>query len=736
MVNENVSESVIFKDIIYLIQTNKLDEAKTKAKEVLNSLQYKDHFFILYLLGTICGKLGDVDESVIFFKRSIKLNKNFDPAYYNLGLIYFKNRMLEDAYLSFEKGLNINSSNYDCLFMLAKINEEQKKNYEAIEIYKKCIRLDSNKSDGYLAISNLYSSVNQNEEALNVLNDAYSKFKSNYKVLNNLGLILKKIGKLEQAIVTFYEGLKLKADEQEPLINIALCYLEKKEYQKALETIDKAIALNNKSLEAHFTKSLVFEKNNQLEDSLICLQRCLEIDTNFVKAQARVIEINIKLFNFLDIHKLFEKINFEKLDIENLGLLIFYSNYISNLNNSKYEQLINIHNKKIKDQNFTSIKKFSLEKKKSNFKLLEKIKLGFVSGDFNNHPVCYQLKDFFIKLSKDNDFKSYIYDNSEKEDDLTLELKKNLPNWYKINNISDYDVAKKIFSDQINILFDLSGHTTGNRLGIFLFKPAEIQISWVGYLRSVGVDGINFILADPYVIPNNQNFENLYKEKIIRLDNCWSTLSSIKLDDKINFNILPSTKNNFLTIGSINNYMKYNYEVLDVWSNILKSTTNTRLYLSGNKIFNNLFFKEKFLDFFKKKNIDLTRLVLEGASSRDQSLKNYSKIDFCLDPFPYNGGTTSLEAAFMCVPVLTLVGDIFISRCGYSININLNINEWNCTSKDEYLSKAIDYSKNPDFIQKSKKKIYETVYVKKLFSSDSFFINFKMLVTKLFKKHI
>lgn len=232
MVNENVSESVIFKDIIYLIQTNKLDEAKTKAKEVLNSLQYKDHFFILYLLGTICGKLGDVDESVIFFKRSIKLNKNFDPAYYNLGLIYFKNRMLEDAYLSFEKGLNINSSNYDCLFMLAKINEEQKKNYEAIEIYKKCIRLDSNKSDGYLAISNLYSSVNQNEEALNVLNDAYSKFKSNYKVLNNLGLILKKIGKLEQAIVTFYEGLKLKADEQEPLINIALCYLEKKNTKK------------------------------------------------------------------------------------------------------------------------------------------------------------------------------------------------------------------------------------------------------------------------------------------------------------------------------------------------------------------------------------------------------------------------------------------------------------------------------------------------------------------------
>jgi len=736
MTVHNFSKDPIFKDIIDLIQTNKLDEAKKKLEEVYNSLKFRDDFFTTFLLGTVCGKLGEVDDSINFFKKSINLNKEFDPAYYNLGLIYFKSKKFQDAFHYFEKGFSINCNNYDCLFMLAEINQEQDKNDQAIEIYKKCIRLDPEKVDAYLALSNLYLSINCNVEAEDNLSQVFPKFKNNFKFLNNFGLILKNTGKLDLAVTIFYEALKIKADEKEPLINISLCYLEKNEYQKALEVIDKAIAIDNKSLDAYFSKSLIFERNNQLENSLNCLEHCLEIDANFLKAIVGIIQINIKLLNFSNINNLFENLDLEKLDTESLGLMIFYSNYIPNFKSLKYLQLTSIYNKKIKDKNFSYIKKFSLEKKNFNSKVSKKIKLGFVSGDLNKHPVCFQLKDFFLKLSKDNDFECYIYDNSEKEDNLTLELKKNLPNWFKINNISDYDVSKKIFSNQINILFDLSGHTSRNRLGIFLFKPAEIQISWAGYAKSVGIDGIDFILADPYVIPSSKNFENLYTEKIIRLNNCWSTLSAITSGDEDNHNILPFSKNNFLTIGSINNYMKYNNEVLDVWSNILKSTENTCIYLSGNKMFNNLCFKEKFLNFFKKKNIDPKRVTLEGVLDRDESLKNYTKIDFCLDPFPYNGGTTSFEAALMCVPVLTLVGDVFVSRCGYSINMNLDINEWNSYSKEEYLSKAIDYSKSPDFILKTKKKIYENVYIKKLLSSDIFFINFKELIIKLYNKNL
>jgi len=423
----------------------------------------------------------------------------------------------------------------------------------------------------------------------------------------------------------------------------------------------------------------------------------------------------------------------ENLDIESLGILIFYSNYLFNFENLNYLEILNIYNKKIKDKNSFFIKKLSLEKNNS-FNVSKKIKIGFISGDFKNHPVCYQLKDFFFKISKDMDFECYIYDNTQNEDSLTLELKKNLSNWLKINNISDYEVAKKIFNDDIDILFDLSGHTSDNRLGIFLFKPAKIQISWVGYLKSIGIENIDYILADPHVIPNDKNFENLYLEKILRLNNCWSTLNYHDFNNVSSPDVLPFTKNNFLTIGSINNYLKYNSEVIKLWSSILNLTKNTRLFLSGNKIFENLDFKNKFLNFFKNHNIDCSRIILQGVADREEMLKNYNKIDFCLDPFPYTGGTTNFEATFMCVPVLTLVGDLFISRCGYSINKNLGNSEWNCYSKDEYLSKAIDYSKNPDFILKTKKNIYDKVYIKKIFSSDNLFVNFKKLILELYKK--
>jgi predicted O-linked N-acetylglucosamine transferase (SPINDLY family) len=195
-----------------------------------------------------------------------------------------------------------------------------------------------------------------------------------------------------------------------------------------------------------------------------------------------------------------------------------------------------------------------------------------------------------------------------------------------------------------------------------------------------------------------------------------------------NPNNIPFNESKILTFGSLNNYLKYNDRVLDAWSDILRYTENTRLLLFGNKIFLDKSFQERLYAIFKKKNINPARILLKGNLERNESLKVYDNIDICLDPFPYNGGTTNFESAYMCVPTITLVGNNFISRCGYSINKNLNNEEWNCFSEQEYINKAINFSLNPTFILEAKRKIYENIFVKKKLSSKNLVENFIRIV--------
>ena len=344
----------------------------------------------------------------------------------------------------------------------------------------------------------------------------------------------------------------------------------------------------------------------------------------------------------------------------------------------------------------------------------KKLKIGFVSGDFRQHPVGFFLLDILKNLKNEN-LELIAYSNLKEEDDLSAKLKSYFINWHEIAKQDDLKIINQIRKDGIHILFDLSGHTAKNKLPIFINKPAPIQVSWAGYNGSTGIPEIDYLIGDPIVTPNSEN--NYYTEKIFQLPNIWVCFSPP--DFEVNLDKLPMIKNKYVTFGCFNNLSKINDKVIALWSRILKEIPKSKIFLKTKEL-NDSYLKKKIIDSFKKNNINSDSLILEGSSPRKELLGCYNKIDIALDPFPYSGNATSFEAIWMGVPILTKKGSAFISHTTESINHNCKMSEWNADDDNDYVKKAIKFSANMEQLSEIKKNLRLTALKSPLFNSSLF----------------
>jgi protein O-GlcNAc transferase len=300
-------------------------------------------------------------------------------------------------------------------------------------------------------------------------------------------------------------------------------------------------------------------------------------------------------------------------------------------------------------------------------------------------------------LSVNKDFELYAYFNNEEEDLITKAFKPLFKSWKIVKHLSDPILTETIRSDKIEILVDLSGYTNGNRIRVLFNKASPIQVSWCGYLASTGMKQIDYIIADKNVILENE--EGKYSEKVYKLGKIWTVL---RKDHNISPDItIPAIKNNYITFGSFNNIKKINKKVIKIWSEILCSVPNSKLHLISER-FNELDFIKYFKRLFFNHGVDYNNLIFEPTKNRVDFLNKYNSIDIALDPFPYAGGTTTLESYWMCVPVLTKTGNYFLSKTSESINQSIGMQEWICANESDYIKKAINFSKDFNSLQKTR----------------------------------
>lgn len=314
-----------------------------------------------------------------------------------------------------------------------------------------------------------------------------------------------------------------------------------------------------------------------------------------------------------------------------------------------------------------------------------RLKTGYISSDFREHSVAY----FFQPIIENHDhsqFEIFCYSNFPRADAITQHIADAADHWRHIFRVSDDLVAEQIRQDEIDILIDLNGHTAMNCLQVFARKPAPVQITWLGYPNTTGLASMDYRITDNYADPPGVT-DAFHSEHLLRLPACFSCFRPP--DEAPLPNDLPALENGYVTFGSFNKLNKLNASVIDVWARILKLVPDAHFKLKSAGFVDPVV-RERVYASFARHEIAAERLELLGFThSRREHLVKYQGVDIALDTFPYNGTTTTCEALWMGVPVISLAGRVHAGRVGVTQLYNLGLQDLLAETTDDYVAIAI-----------------------------------------------
>ena len=560
-----------------------------------------------------------------------------------------------------------------CFYSLKQYNK-------AVDCYQKAIKINPDYAEAHYNLANVFHEIGRIDAAIKGYEQA-THFKPDYpEAFNNLGLVFQEIGKFKLAITSYEKALTIKPDYAEVHSNIGKLYKEQDQIYLSINHYKKSLNINPNYLEAHFNLGISLKDLGQLDGAIACYENALKINPDHIESQSN------RLFAF---------------------------NYSTNYDPEYCLKKACLFGASVSSKIPTQFKHFRSSQAPA------KLRIGMVSGDLCHHPVGFFLKAILSQFDT-NKFELIAYHTSTKNDALTERIKSYFISWKTLHGLSDETAANLIFEDKVNILLDLSGHTAFNRLPVFAWKPAPIQVSWLGYFATTGLNEMDYLIADPHLVPPKN--DNHFKEKICRLPETRWCFTPPNI--KINTSKLPGLNNGYITFGCFNNLTKINDNVIFLWAKILRSIPKSQLFLKSKQLSEQTI-QDSLLQKFVEYGINPERIMLEGYSSYKNYFAAYHKVDICLDPFPFTGGTTSIEGLWMGVPMLTLCGKNFVSRQGVSILINAGLSDWIAKDEEEYLNKAIIFSSDLKKLATLRAKLREQILASPLFNAKKFTQNFE-----------
>lgn len=354
----------------------------------------------------------------------------------------------------------------------------------------------------------------------------------------------------------------------------------------------------------------------------------------------------------------------------------------------------------------------------------ERLKIGLVSGDFHRqHPVNLFMLPVLRNLNHRR-FEVFIYNIGSMQDEYTLMAKASVDHWIEASKLDDHALQQMICRDGVQVLIDLAGHTTNHRLGLFAMRAAPVQVTFLGYPHSTGLSSMDWLIGDRLVSPIDH--QHLFSEGLAQLPNsvfCWSPVDSYPLPPN-----RPSGAP--VVFGSFNNVMKLSPRTLALWSQVLHAVPNSKLLLKAPSL-RDVAVRDRFLWLFGEHHIDADRLEFQGPTELASMMQSYGEIDIALDPTPYNGGTTSLQALWMGVPLVSLVGGNFVSRMGASFLSTLGRIEWLATTDADYVRIAKTLANQVDELRQSRQQFRHEMAASPLCDIERYVHDFQALLERM-----
>ena len=344
----------------------------------------------------------------------------------------------------------------------------------------------------------------------------------------------------------------------------------------------------------------------------------------------------------------------------------------------------------------------------------EKLRVGLVSGDLRNHPIGYFLESVLSSIDPSK-IELIAYPTAPTIDDLSERIKSSVSMWKPIFGQTDEAAANMIYADGVHVLLDLSGHTAGNRLLMFGHKPSPVQVSWLGYFATTGLNEMDYLIGDPYVTPPKDDEQ--FTEEVWRLPETRWCFTPPDIDVEVS--APPAVNHGYVTFGCFNNTTKVNDRVVALWAKVLEAVPDSRLLLKAKQLRDQMT-QESIIQRFAAHGIDSKRIILEESEDRQKYFAAYNRIDITLDPFPFTGGTTSVESLWMGVPLVTLAGGSLISRQGVGVLMNAGLSDWVAADEEEYVAKAVLFASDLDKLASLRAGLRSQVLASPLFDAPRF----------------
>lgn len=321
----------------------------------------------------------------------------------------------------------------------------------------------------------------------------------------------------------------------------------------------------------------------------------------------------------------------------------------------------------------------------------DKIKVGYISGDFRNHA-AFAVVFGFISCHDKSKFEITCYSKNPRDDSHTDLYRKTVEHFVDVQELSAVELAKRIHDDEIDIAFDLAGHTGCNGLPALAYRPAPVQICGIGYMSTTGLKAIDYFITDENLDPPNQNREQYFSEKFLYMPSqfCYARPGDAPTPDGAS-----CIKNGYVTFGTICRYSKISDDMLAIWTEILKLVPNAKLLMRAQEFISNKAVDELY-NTLKNFGCDMDRVIFRPAVSGVNYFKAISQIDIMLDAYPYVGGTTTLDALYMGVPVINLYGERHSTRFGKSILASAGLGELSVDNVEAYINNAVALANDKD----------------------------------------
>ena len=447
-------------------------------------------------------------------------------------------------------------------------------------------------------------------------------------------------------------------------------------YDNAADLLERAISLNPNQADLYHQLGNVRKSQQRINDAIECISKAIAIDPKCAEAY-------INRANGLGMQGLIEEAiaDYKKalslkpeLELARMNLL-FMLNFSSEHTDA---DIVDEHRKfgESIEHGFSIQSEYSISVRHNN----ERLRIGYMSSDFYTHSVAYYIGPV-LENHDHSKFETFAYYTNSINDDYTERLKNHCDNWRNVSSLNDQALEALIHKDEIDILVDLSGYTANSRIQVFARKPAPVQIAWIGYPNTTGLSRMDYRLTDKVADP--VGMEDLYTEKLYRLPENFSVYQPPEeCPDVVD---PPCVNSGVITFGSFNNFSKTNPSVIKLWSRLLSEIPDSKLLLK-NAALGDKEMQERVRNAFLEFGINKERLILLGSDpEKCTHFERYGQVDIGLDPFPYNGTTTTCEALWMGVPVVTLTGTSHRARVGTSLLTHLGRQEWIAETIDEYV---------------------------------------------------